>query len=56
MNKLLSDILNLLIEENGYVSLNELSLKLKKYSIDTRTMQREMFYRRGYGKQLPKFS
>ena len=42
MNKLLSDILNFLIKENSYVSLNDLSLKLKKYNIDTRTMQREM--------------
>ena len=42
MNKLLSDILHLLIEENSYVSLRDLSLKLSSYNVNIRTMQREM--------------
>lgn len=42
MNKILVDILKLLIEENTYVSLRDISLKLKRYKIPLRTMQREI--------------
>jgi len=36
------DILSILIEENSFISLKELSLKLKRYNLTIRSIQREM--------------
>lgn len=42
MNKMQVDILRHLIEENTYVSLTDISIKLQRYKITLRTMQREI--------------
>ena len=42
MKAIEKDILSILIEENSFISLNELSLKLKRHNLSLRTVQREM--------------